>query len=452
MIAACIAAQITQPHLVLLTASLAYDNDEYHSDFNPTENAAEEAKAVDSAMGRLVIAILNGTVPTHAVGPSWSNSVEGRVPDLCPALNAEFQLALHALEQAYTERNVHKGNLLSSIRQYISNCHKTNTASWMTIQQLSLNQWRAPSWAEKLKYDPRTGMVKPMGVTKEEDQNQRAQEEKDGPTKQPRLLLGISNYLGLTVNSVPNPCLGIISSPRHEDHPLMWIEWAAKVTRFRRFASLFKEKKKEKGNAKAPPEDTEHCTRQRCGQIITMGLTDLPTPSWDAIEFSPAVDEMECVKHLASRGVTTTEVCDTSQYAYTWLKHSDDNEQDMQMCIFINTYGEQARHRPESQPWLDNLTYTYNSGFVRWMPVLPAAEMTLCVVSKPSTSTIKGGTVTLSLTGTGTPSLQPHNMAVPPATTIAGNAPAGDIPDENVDMEEPHDEEDPSHIMETDTT
>ncbi|KIM76589.1 hypothetical protein PILCRDRAFT_12642 [Piloderma croceum F 1598] len=338
----------------------------------------------------------------------------------------------------------------------------------MTIQQLSLNQWRAPSWAEKLKYDPRTGMVKPMGVTKEEDQNQRAQEEKDGPTKQPRLLLGISNHLGLTVNSVPNPRLGIISSPRHEDHPLMWIEWAAKVTRFRRFAPLFKEKKKEKGNAKTPPEDTEHCTHQRCGKIITMGiitqmrryneliaqggLTDLPTPSWDTIEFSPAVDEMECTKHLTSQGVTTTKVCDTSQYAYTWLKHSDDNEQDMQTHIFINTYREQARHQPESQPWPDNLTYTYNSGFVRWMPVLPATEMTRSVISKPSTSTIKGGTVTLSLTGTGTPSLQPHNMAVPPTTTIAGNAPTGDIPDKNVDMEEPHDEEDPSHIMETDTT
>jgi hypothetical protein len=43
-------------------------------------------------------------------------------------------------------------------------------------------------------------------------------------------------------------------------------------------------------------------------------------------------------------------------------------------------------------------------------------------------------------------------MAVPPATIIAGNIPAGDIPDENIDMEEPCDAEDASHIMETDTT
>jgi hypothetical protein len=86
------------------------------------------------------------------------------------------------------------------------------------------------------------------------------------------------------------------------------------------------------------------------------------------------------------------------------------------------------------------------------MPVLPAAEATCGVISKSSASTITGGTVTLLLTGTGTPGLQPHNTAVPPATTIAGNAPAGDIPDENVDMEEPHDAEETSRIMETDTT
>ncbi|KIM88190.1 hypothetical protein PILCRDRAFT_3224 [Piloderma croceum F 1598] len=241
-----------------------------------------------------------------------------------------------------------------------------------------------------------------MGVTKEEDRNQRVQEEKDGPTKQALLLLAISGRLGLTVNGVPNPRLGIISSPRHKDHPLLWMEWAAK--------------EKKRGSTKAPSEDADRHARQRRGQIITMGiiaqtrqynefiaqggLTVLPTPSWDVIEFSPSMDEMECAGHLASRGVTTTEVCDASQYAYTWLEHSDETD----------------------------------------------------VVSKPSASTNKGGTTTLSLTGSGTPGLQPHNTAVPPATTVAGNAPTGDILDENVDMEEPRDKEDPSCVMETDTT
>jgi hypothetical protein len=142
-------------------------------------------------MGQLVVAILNGTVPAHAVGPSGSNSVEGRVPDICAALNTEFQLVLHALEQAHTKNNVHKGNLLSLIWQYISTCHKANTN--MNVQCLSLSQWRAPDWAKKVKYDHKTGMVKPSGLTKEQYRNQRVQGEQDGATKQANLFLKISN-------------------------------------------------------------------------------------------------------------------------------------------------------------------------------------------------------------------------------------------------------------------
>jgi hypothetical protein len=119
-------------------ASLAYDNDEWGSDSNPTEDATEEAKAINSKMGQLVIAILNSSVPTHSVGPSGSNSVEGSVPDICQALNAEFQLMLRALDQAHIENNVYKGNLLSLIRQYISTCQKT--ASKTKVQLLSLRQ------------------------------------------------------------------------------------------------------------------------------------------------------------------------------------------------------------------------------------------------------------------------------------------------------------------------
>jgi hypothetical protein len=57
--------------------SLAYDDDEWGSDSDPTEDAADEAKAVNSKTGQLVVTILNGSVPTHSVGPSGSNSVEG---------------------------------------------------------------------------------------------------------------------------------------------------------------------------------------------------------------------------------------------------------------------------------------------------------------------------------------------------------------------------------------
>jgi hypothetical protein len=426
---------------------------------------------------------LNGSVPNNTVGPSGSNSVEGRVPEIRPASMAEFHLATHALEQAHAEDNVYKSNLLSSIRHYISTCHKANPKT--NVQRSSLNQWRAPEWAEKVKYDPQTGLMKPSGLTKEEDRNQRIQEDRDSSTKQARLLLSISNRLGLTVNGVPDSQLGNISSPRHEDHPLMWMAWCSKITRihpkgitlnytgypyerviraFRRIAPFFKEKKK--GNAKASPEELERRARQRRGQIITMGiiavpqrynelirkggLNVFPTPNWESIEFLQDIDEMECARHLASRGVTSDEVSDASQYAFTWLEHSDMSEKDTQTRILINTFREQARLRPESNPWPENLPYEYHPGFARWMPVLPAAGTTQVVVPTTSASII-GGTATLSLTGTGTSGLQPHNTAVPPTIAIVGPpAPTGDASTENVDMEEPCGEEENTPAMETD--
>jgi hypothetical protein len=77
---------------------------------------------------------------------------------------------------------------------------------------------------------------------------------------------------------------------------------------FRHFALLFKEKKKVAG--KPTPEEIERRVHGYRGQIITMGilaatqwynelitkggLTVNPTPSWEAIDFSNNVDEMEC--------------------------------------------------------------------------------------------------------------------------------------------------------------
>jgi len=181
---------------------LSYDDDEYDKDYNPIKEQAAEAEALTSATGQLVSVILNGSVPTNTVGPSGSNSVERRVLEICPASMAEFHLTTRALEQAHAKDNAYKSNLLLLIRHYISMCHKVNPK--MNVQHLSLNQWRAPEWAEKVKYDPQTGLVKPSSLTKEEDRNQRIQKDRDLPTKQAGLLLSVSNKLGLTVNGVSN--------------------------------------------------------------------------------------------------------------------------------------------------------------------------------------------------------------------------------------------------------
>jgi len=180
---------------------LLYDDNEYDTDYN----LVKEAKAMDSACARLVVAILNGTIPTHTVGPTGSNSVEGRVPDICPASNAEFQLAMHMLEQAHAEGNVYKYNLLLLIQQYISACHKAECKS--NIQCSVINQWRVPDWAEKIKYDPNTGTVKLASYTKEEERNWKIKDKKDMPLKQAHLLPSVSNHLGLTINGKPDPQL-----------------------------------------------------------------------------------------------------------------------------------------------------------------------------------------------------------------------------------------------------
>jgi hypothetical protein len=111
---------------------------------------------------------------------------------------------------------------------------------------------------------------------------------------------------------------------------------------------------------KPTPEEIKHCVHGYRGQIISMGilaatrryneliakggLTVNPTPSWEAIDFSNNVDEMECAQHLAMRGVTIDEALDVSQYAFTWLEHSDKAEKDTQVRILINTLWDQARY------------------------------------------------------------------------------------------------------------
>jgi hypothetical protein len=219
---------------------------------------------------------------------------------------------------------------------------------------------------------------------------------------------------------------------------------------------------------KPTPEEIECRVRGYRGQIIMMGiltatrryneliakggLTVNPTPSWEAIDFSNNVDEMECARHLAMRGVTIDEALDASQYTFTWLEHSDKAEKDMQVCILINTLRDQARYRPEAQPWPDNLAYKYNTSLARWMPVLPTAGTTQGVVPTTSIPTILGSTTTPSLTGTGNPSLQPHTTAVPLTTTVTSSNPEDILLDKNIEMNEPHDEATLSLHMDTDNS
>jgi hypothetical protein len=55
----------------------------------------------------------------------------------------------------------------------------------------------------------------------------------------------------------------------------------------------------------------------------------------------------------------------------------------------------------------------------------------------------------LLLVGISTPNLQPLPPAVPSMILVIGEVPPGVILNKNVEMNEPHDSEDTSHIMET---
>jgi hypothetical protein len=86
------------------------------------------------------------------------------------------------------------------------------------------------------------------------------------------------------------------------------------------------------------------------------------------------------------------------------------------------------------------------------MPVLPTAGTTWGVVPTTSVPTILESTATPSLTGTGNPSLQPHTTAMPLTTTVTSSNPEVVLLNENVEMNEPHDEATLSLHMNTDNS
>ena len=55
-------------------------------------------------------------------------------------------------------------------------------------------------------------------------------------------------------------------------------------------------------------------------ELLGNGHPINPTPSWEPIEFSPQVDEAECARHLAARGVSIAEANNVRDYAFTRLR------------------------------------------------------------------------------------------------------------------------------------
>ena len=94
-------------------------------------------------------------------------------------------------------------------------------------------QWRNPDWVRSSKYNLDMGKMEMSGPTKAELCDKKIA--RFGTTTRAeghqKMLLEVARRTGHLVGGEPHPHLGNISSPCHEDHPLVWMEWAKHITR-----------------------------------------------------------------------------------------------------------------------------------------------------------------------------------------------------------------------------
>src|ERR1700692_3380426 len=164
------------------------------------------------------------------------------------------------------------------------------------------------------------------------------------------MLLEVARKAGLLTGGEPHPQLGNMSSPCHEDHPSVWMEWAKHIARvlpkglapgpdgypyprhvqgFCRIALICEKKSK---NNKSTGNFSVHRSGQykligllasagqyRC-RLSTLALSINTIPSWEPIEFLSQTTEDDCVRLLAMRRVTIDEADDCLPFAFTWLQ------------------------------------------------------------------------------------------------------------------------------------
>src|ERR1700676_3687077 len=180
------------------------------------------------------------------------------------------------------------------------------------------------------------------------------------------MLLEVAPKVGLLTGGEPHPHLGNMSSPHHEDHPLVWMEWAKHITQvllkglapgpdgypypqhvrgFRRISPLIREKKKNK-NDKSTGNLSIHCSGQykligllaSAGQyhrrLSALALSINTIPSWEPVEFLSQTIKDNCVRLTMCR-VTIDEADDCLHFAFTWLQSAVTIEDDAPCHIFL---------------------------------------------------------------------------------------------------------------------
>src|ERR1700676_967960 len=267
------------------------------------------------------------------------------------------------------------------------------------------------------------------------------------------MLLEVAPKVGLLTGGEPHPHLGNMSSPHHEDHPLVWMEWAKHITQvllkglapgpdgypypqhvrgFRRISPLIREKKKNK-NDKSMGNFSIHCSGQykligllaSTGQyhrrLSALALSINTIPSWEPVEFLSQTTEDGRVCLLAMCRVTIDEADNCLHFVFTWLQSAMAIKDDVPRCIFLQGALQATSRLPEVSPWLEDVTHIFNPSHVRWVPIPPPLGMTTVIPACPHPSGTSEGGVLPSLTGPGTTGLPPPTlMGVPQlSTTVA---------------------------------
>jgi len=158
------------------------------------------------------------------------------------------------------------------------------------------------------------------------------------------------------------------------------------------------------------------CIREYDWILVCEEICVSDTPSWGLIEFSDNLSDVECARHLTMGGVTSDELANANQYAFSWLQTTQEHKKDVQMCIAIN----QLLDIPwgDNITWLDSMSYHYSTTYTRWMPTLAAAPL--------ASSKILIGTSSLQ---------PPISEVVPPVIMVTDNPFM--LSDENVNMDVP---------------
>jgi hypothetical protein len=93
-----------------------------------------------------------------------------------------------------------------------------------------ISQWQSPDWARMSKYNLSMGKMELHGPTKAEIHSKKIA--RFGTTRAEghrKMLLEVAQKAEHLTGGEPHPHLGNMSSPRHKDHPLVWMEWAKHI-------------------------------------------------------------------------------------------------------------------------------------------------------------------------------------------------------------------------------